>query len=105
MGGGGRGGGSGVFYNCVGEAVGKARRNGSKVRAMKTSPPAVAMGPPRLIEPGGVGGCLPPKSCIEPSGTCQRIFSSIISTTDNMPQGGAMQGMSDGDCRNRRNMP
>src|SRR6266851_2217864 len=44
---------------------------------MNTTPPAVTMGPPRLIDPGGICClCAPPKSCIEPSGTCHRIFPS-----------------------------
>ena len=41
----------------------------STVPAMNTNPPAVTIGPPRLMEPAGVPGCLLPKSCIEPSGT------------------------------------
>src|SRR5437588_7463167 len=47
---------------------------GSIVPAMKTRPPAVTIGPPKLGEPGGTGvACATPKFCIEPSGTCQRV--------------------------------
>src|SRR5258708_846627 len=93
------------FHKFFPGSMSEARKNGADVPGMKHSPPSVATGPPRLVGPGGMGGCLPPKSCIEPNGTCQRIFPSVISTAESVPHGGATQGIFEGDCRKRRNNP
>ena len=50
----------------------------SVVPAMKTRPPAVAIDPPRLIEPAGTSLWGPPKSFIEPMGICHRIVPLAI---------------------------
>src|SRR2546430_14631673 len=98
--------GSEAFHNSLPVSMSKPRRMQSVVPEIKARPPAVTMGPPRLIEPGGIcWECDPPKFCIEPSGTCQRIFPSVMSTAVSMPQGGALHGRSDGDCKNRRYKP
>src|SRR6202008_3610754 len=91
-----------AFDNSLPDSISKARRKQSVVPAMKTRPPAVTIGPPRLMEPGGICGCSPPKSPMEPRGTCQRIFPSVISTAVSMPQGGGLHGKSDGDWMKRR---
>src|SRR5688572_21512834 len=72
---------------------------------MNTNPPAVTIGPPRLIEPGGTDADAPPKPCIEPSGTCQRIDSVLRSSATSCPHGGGLHGNPDGDTRNCRNIP
>src|SRR5580765_6611853 len=79
-----------------------ARMNGSHVPAMNTRPPAVTIGPPRLMVPGGTFGFAGLKL---PSGTCQRIVPDDRSSAVSAPQGGAMHGSPLGDIRNARNMP
>jgi hypothetical protein len=65
----------------------KARMWGSKaVAAMNTKSPAVTMGPPKLMVPGGPFG--PPKLNV-PSGTCQRTSPCTRSTAASVPHGGA----------------
>src|SRR6185369_10875101 len=77
----------------------------SGVPAMKTRPPSVVIGPPRLIDPGGTEPCAPPKSFIEPKGICQAIVPLVMSTAVSVPQGGAPHGTSEGDCKKRRSIP
>ena len=55
-------------------------------REVKTSPPAVMIGPPRLIEPV----CWPGTN--EPSGTSQTCLPEKRSTAVVVPHGGALQG-------------
>src|SRR5271157_3935515 len=86
-------------------SISKARKEESKVPAMKINPPAVTMGPPRLGHPGGTGGWVPPKSRIEPSGARQRIDPSDRSTATSIPQGGGQKGRPDGPSRRVRKSP
>src|SRR5215831_20464534 len=73
-----------------------ARR--SNVPAINARPPAVMIGPPNPIEPGGTGSW-PPPYCIEPSGTCHWIAPLSISTALNVPHGGGVHGRSDAAWR------
>src|ERR1700691_959073 len=93
--------GSCAFQISFPVSTSNARINGSQVPLMKTKPPAVAMGPPRLIEPGGTG--VP--GAISPSGTCQRILPVAMSTAARVPHGGGTQGRPEGEKRNWRNIP
>src|ERR1700683_2295282 len=91
--------GSCAFHISLPVVTSNARKNGSYVPPMKTSPPAVTIGPPRLIAPGGTWA-LPGAN--EPSGTCQRIFPSPRSMAESIPHGGALHGNFDGDRNGER---
>src|SRR2546429_9843545 len=80
--------GSSAFQSSFPVSTSKARIYESNVPAMKTSPPPVTMGPPRLGDPGGTCGWPGAKACMEPSGTCQRILPRAMSTAVSMPPGG-----------------
>src|ERR1700733_12763852 len=98
--------GKGTFHNSLPVSTSKAAKNGSVVPKKKIKPPAVAIGPPRLTDPAGVGPCDPPNFSMEPKGTCQRIVPVLMSTVVSMPHGGLEHGRSDpGACRNRRYIP
>src|ERR1700677_3054483 len=82
--------GKSVFQTSAPVSTLNARNSGSiKVPAMKTRPPAVTIGPPRLGAPFGtidfVGARLP-------SGTCHLIVPAFISTAASVPHGGATHG-------------
>src|SRR5882724_817209 len=79
--------GSSAFQISVPVSRSNARRYGSLAAAVKTSPPAVIIGPPRLTDPGGRPGAS------EPSGAFQRIFPEFRSSATIAPQGGAVQGI------------
>src|SRR6202041_3538034 len=97
--------GSGARQSSFPVSTLNARIYESVVPAMKTRPPSVVIGPPRLMDPSGTEPCAPPKPCIEPKGICQLIVPLAMSTAVSVPQGGAPHGKSDGDCRKRRSIP
>src|SRR5690348_18182845 len=74
---------------------------------MKTSPPAVTMGPPRLGVPlaprkYSLNGT---RSSVVPSGTDQRILPLCLSMAWSCPHGGGLQGSPIGERRITRFMP
>src|SRR5437868_9854980 len=64
--------------------------------AVKTSPPAVIMGPPRFSEPVFIPGT------ILPSGVSQSFFPDSRSTAVVVPQGGGLHGTPLGESRGSR---
>ena len=73
-----------------------ACRCGSMVAEVNTNPPAVTIGPPRLIDPV----CFPGTNV--PSGTSHAIFPVNRSTASVVPHGGRLQGVPLGEKRNDR---
>src|SRR5262249_46552935 len=71
---------------------------------INTSPPAVTMGPPRLIDPAvfAKSGGRPLNS---PSGTCHLNFPVAASIAASVPHGGGLHGRPLGDRRSNRDMP
>ena len=74
---------------------------------MKTRPPAVTIGPPRLGVPVlpsrySLNGAM---SSVVPSGTDQRILPVCMSMAWSWPQGGGLHGMPSGDSSVSRIMP
>src|SRR5689334_2350690 len=93
------GAGNRAFHSSLPVSVSKARRYGSKaVPATNTRLPAVTMGPPRVMSPGGKAGFM------DPSGTCHLIVPRTMSTAVSVPQGGGMHGMDFGENIGRRNI-
>src|SRR6185437_14426020 len=88
-----------AFQSSLPVSVSKARMYGSNaVPATNTTFPAVTMGPPSVISPGGKTGFM------EPSGTCHLIVPRTMSTAVSVPQGGGMHGMDFGENIGRRNI-
>src|SRR5258708_37708671 len=71
----------------------------SMVEAVNARPPAVAMGPPRVMVPVFWPGMK------EPSGESQTFFPVKRSTAETVPQGGALHGMPFGEKSGSRNIP
>src|SRR6266566_3899066 len=66
---------------------------------MKTRPPAVVIGPPRLIAPGILGGILKPifsRPSEVPSGTLHKICRVRRLRAVRVPNGGGVHGAPDG---------
>src|ERR1700730_4510541 len=98
--------GSVPFHSSFPLVTSKARIAGSSVPAIKIRPPAVAIGPPRTIDPNSLGaaGALPiGGNC--PRGTVHLMSPESVSTAFSTPQGGALQGEPSGLRRNRRIIP
>src|SRR2546426_746971 len=91
--------GSSYFHSSFPVSESNARRYESIVAAVKTSLPAVTIGPPRLIDPVSLPGF------IVPSGTSQAFLPVNKSTASVVPHGGALQGDPLGEKRNVRYRP
>ncbi len=65
---------------------------------MNTSPPAVLIGPPRLIAPAPAGAPRPRL----PSGTSQTLSPVVKSMASSVPYGGGVQGRPEGASSGRR---
>src|ERR1700687_5934512 len=76
----------------------KARRKLSIAAAVKTRPPAVIIGPPRVIVPVFIPGRK------LPSGTSHTFFPVKRSTAATVPHGGALHGRPLGERSGERNM-
>src|ERR1051325_6312001 len=76
-----------------------ARMKLSMGAAVKTRPPAVAIGPPSVMVPVFWPGMN------EPSGESQTFFPVNRSTAETVPQGGALQGVPFGEKSGSRNIP
>src|SRR2546423_5313326 len=83
--------------------VSKARSLNSIAAAMKVTPPAVAIGPPRFGTPwmceSGIFALAHTRSRDVPSGVRQRIFPVRKLTPTNSPHGGLVQGIPIFDTR------
>src|SRR6202167_5693411 len=91
--------GSSTVHTSLPVSASKACKCGSSAAAVKTKPPAVAIGPPKLIDPAGQS---PP---ITPSGDCQRNLPVFKSKATSAPHGGVLQGMPEGDTSQSRCIP
>src|SRR5215475_1792528 len=91
--------GNSKFHSSLPVSASKACRWGSMVAEVKITPPAVAIGPPRLIDPVVFPGA------IVPSGTFQTILPLKRSTASVVPHGGRLQGTPLGENMNVRYIP
>src|SRR5215831_16659455 len=91
--------GSSVLHTSLPVSLSNARRCASLAAAVKINPPAVAIGPPRLIDPAGH------PSPIVPSGDSQRSLPVFRSKATSAPQGGALQGCPFGATSHSRYIP
>src|SRR5262245_15736737 len=91
--------GSFAFQSARPDSTSKARRNGSIVPAMKTSPPPVTIGPPIEIEPAGTSLTVGANDAIDPNGTCHFIDRRLKSIAMRLPHGGRLHGNPDGACK------
>src|SRR5437868_3809062 len=88
--------GKSAFHSSRPVSVSNARIARSSVAPMKTTPLAVAIGPPRFTAPG--------KPPMVPSGTFQAIAPVARFTATNAPNGGGVQGSRVGPRMMRRRM-
>src|SRR5690242_20965558 len=78
--------GNSTDHNSLPVSTSKARRCGSFAAAVKISPAAVVIGPPRLGDPAGQ------PSAIMPNGDSHRTFPDARSNATTAPHGGALHG-------------
>jgi len=83
-------------------AVSNARRKLSVVAPMKTSPPAVASGPPMFGAPSSDQNGQGALSRDVPSGLSHAIFPCARSTATSLPHGGAVHGTPSGESSSLR---
>src|SRR5580692_1136702 len=91
--------GSSTVHTSLPVSESKACKCGSSAAAVKINPAAVAIGPPKLIDPAGQS---PP---MLPNGDSQRSLPVFRSKATSAPQGGVLQGMPDGDTSQSRCIP
>src|ERR1039457_6792422 len=91
--------GSSTVQTSLPVSASNACRYGSSAAAVKTKPPAVAIGPPKLIDPGGA------PSPMLPSGASHRSLPVFKSNATSAPHGGGLQGNPDGDTSQSRCIP
>src|ERR1700686_3989204 len=90
--------GSSNFHSSLPDSESKARRKLSIAAAVKTKPPAVIIGPPKVIVPVFI-----PVMKL-PNGTSQTFFPLKRSTAATVPHGGALHGRPLGERSGVRNM-
>src|SRR5580700_11952093 len=90
--------GSWYFQISLPVSESNARRNPSIAADVKTIPPAVTIGPPKVIVPVFIPGIK------LPSGTSQTFFPSKRSTAATVPHGGVLQGRPLGESSGVRNI-
>src|ERR1700690_1453615 len=83
--------GSSTVHTSLPVSASNACRCGSSAAAVKMSPPAVAIGPPKLIDPGGAPSPMLPRAA------SHRGLPVVRSNATSAPHGGALQGNPDGD--------
>src|SRR6202795_3192863 len=90
--------GSWYFQISLPVSESNARRNPSIAAAVKTIPPAVTIGPPKVIVPVFIPGIK------LPNGTSQTFLPTNRSTAATVPQGGVLQGSLLGESSALRNI-
>src|SRR5260370_6542067 len=86
-----------AFHSSAPVSTSKARMFGSSVPAMKTNPPPVTIGPPRLMDPQFPALGRTAALGMKPSGTSHRFAPVAKSIAAKAPHGGALHGRPTGE--------
>src|ERR1700690_4247856 len=95
--------GSLVTHNSLPVRESKARKRRSLVAAIKTKPPAVVMGPPKLSRP--VLSLPSGNESVTPNGTCHAKSPVLALTAIRRPHGGFWHGMAPSPPVRRKILP